>query len=69
MSDGKSLISGWSDGTIRAFLPQSGKLLYALNNAHKDAIVKCISTSADCTKILSGASDGEVRLWTIGKQT
>lgn len=36
MSDGKSLISGWSDGKIRAFLPQSGKLFYCINEAHKN---------------------------------
>ena len=27
MRDGKSIISGWSDGKIRAFYPQSGKLM------------------------------------------
>ena len=27
MQDGKSIISGWSDGKIRAFYPQSGKLM------------------------------------------
>ena len=25
MRDGKSVVSGWSDGKIRAFYPQSGK--------------------------------------------
>ncbi len=34
MPDGKSLISGWNDGKVRAFLPQSGKLLYAIADAH-----------------------------------
>jgi len=29
-SDGKSLVTGWTDGKIRAFTPQSGKLLYAI---------------------------------------
>jgi WD40 repeat protein len=29
--DGKSILSGWNDGKIRAFLPQSGKLLFAIN--------------------------------------
>eukprot|EP00667_Euglena_gracilis_P013691 EG_transcript_14150 len=33
--DGKSIVSGWSDGKIRAFGPQSGKLLYVIHDAHK----------------------------------
>ncbi len=32
--DGKSILSGWSDGKIRAFGPQSGKLLYCIQSAH-----------------------------------
>ena len=34
MPDGKSIISGWNDGKIRAHGPQTGKLLYTINNAH-----------------------------------
>jgi WD40 repeat protein len=67
MSDGKSLVSGWSDGKIRAFLPQSGKLLYVINDAHKSAKVTSLTTSTDCSKIISGGSDGEVRFWHVGK--
>ncbi len=35
--DGHSIVSGWSDGKIRAFGPQSGKLLYTIHNAHHKA--------------------------------
>ena len=38
MHDGKSIITGWTDGLIRAFLPQSGKLLWAIKDAHKSGI-------------------------------
>jgi hypothetical protein len=34
MADGGSIVSGWSDGKIRAFAPQSGRLLYTINDAH-----------------------------------
>jgi len=37
MPDGKSLISGWSDGRIRAYGPQTGKLEYTIINAHCSA--------------------------------
>lgn len=33
MADGKSIISGWTDGKVRAFLPQSGRLLYVIDQA------------------------------------
>lgn len=33
--DGRSIISGWSDGKIRAFYPESGKLLYVIHDVHK----------------------------------
>lgn len=49
MYDGKSIISGWSDGKIRAFLPQSGKLLYIINDAHHHGVTAIASTS-DCQK-------------------
>ena len=74
MPDGKSIISGWTDGKIRCFLPQSGKLLWILTDAHKAGNkdyggVLCLCATQDGSNILSGGSDGEVRLWDIGRQT
>jgi WD40 repeat protein len=68
MYDGKSIISGWSDGKIRAFLPQSGNLLYCINDAHHHGVT-AITATTDCQKVVSGGSEGEVRVWKIGKQT
>lgn len=34
MPDGKSIISGWNDGKIRSFLPQSGKMFWIIHDAH-----------------------------------
>ncbi|KAL4465728.1 hypothetical protein ABPG72_015129 [Tetrahymena utriculariae] len=68
MNDGKSIISGWNDGKIRAFLPQSGKLLYVISDAHIHGVT-ALSTTSDCQRIVSGGSEGEVRVWVINKQT
>lgn len=68
MADGKSILSGWSDGKIRAFLPQSGKLFYAINDAHNHGVTALRSTN-DCQRIVSGGMEGEVRIWRIGMQT
>lgn len=68
MRDGRSLVSGWSDGKVRAFLPQSGKLIYAINDAHKNGVT-ALALSNDCGRIVSGGMEGEVRIWRIGMQT
>lgn len=68
MNDGKSILSGWNDGKIRAFLPQSGKLMYVISDAHIHGVT-AITTTSDCQKIISGGNEGEVRVWRIGKQT
>lgn len=68
MQDGRSIISGWNDGKIRAFLPQSGNLIYVINDAHNHGVTALTST-ADCTRLISGGMEGEVRVWKIGRQT
>lgn len=65
MQDGKSILSGWNDGKIRSFLPQSGRLLYAINDAHNHGVTALAPTN-DCTRIVSGGMEGEVRIWHIG---
>lgn len=62
--DGKSIISGWSDGKIRAFKPQTGKLIYAINDAHRDGVTT-LTCASDCQHIISGGENGQVRVWKI----
>jgi len=68
MPDGKSIISGWSDGKVRAFGPQSGKLLYTIHNAHQQGVTAVIGTH-DCKRLISGGQEGLVRVWRIGPQS
>lgn len=58
LQDGKSIISGWSDGKIRAFGPQSGKLLYTINDAHHKAVT-ALATTSDSKRVISGGEEGE----------
>jgi WD40 repeat protein len=44
--DGSSLISGWSDGKIRAFGPQSGRIQYVIHDAHKGFVTALAVTEA-----------------------
>jgi len=67
MQDGKSIISAWNDGKIRAFKPQSGALLYTIHDAHKQGVT-AIATTSDSKRIVSGGGEGQVRVWDISPQ-
>ncbi|XP_014340142.1 cilia- and flagella-associated protein 52 isoform X1 [Latimeria chalumnae] len=66
MKDGKSIISGWNDGKIRAFTPESGRLMYVINNAHSIGVT-AIAAIGSCKRIVSGGGEGMVRVWEIGQ--
>jgi len=68
MPDGGSILSGWSDGKIRAFGPQTGKLLYVIHDAHVNGVT-AISGTADCSRVVSGGKEGQVRVWRIGPES
>ncbi|XP_054312590.1 cilia- and flagella-associated protein 52 isoform X1 [Pongo pygmaeus] len=68
MRDGKSIISAWNDGKIRAFAPETGRLMYVINSAHRIGVT-AIATTSDCKRVISGGGEGEVRVWQIGCQT
>nr|KAF6415330.1 cilia and flagella associated protein 52 [Molossus molossus] len=68
MRDGKSIISAWDDGKIRAFAPETGRLMYVINNAHRIGVT-AIATTSDCKRVISGGGEGEVRVWQVGCQT
>lgn len=59
---------GWNDGKIRTFLPQSEKLLFAINYSHNHGITS-IAGMNDGLKIVSGGMKGEKRIWRSGRQT
>lgn len=62
---GTCIASGWDDGKIRAFLPQSGKLQWVIPDAHSDAVT-ALSFTNDCQRIVTGGRDGRVRVWNVG---
>ncbi|XP_030362454.1 cilia- and flagella-associated protein 52 isoform X1 [Strigops habroptila] len=68
MRDGKSIISAWNDGTIRAFTPETGQPMYVVNHAHSLGVTAIAATS-DCKRIISGGGEGQVRVWEIGEMT
>ena len=63
MFDSKTLLSGWDDGTIRAHDCECGELVFMASNAH-DAVT-AIHSTRDRTTIITGGSEGNVRLWNV----
>lgn len=62
--DGKSIVSAWNDGVIRAFTPLTGKLIYAIPNAHNKGC-SAIAMTSNCKILVSGGIEGQVRVWRI----
>ena len=68
-ASGSSIISAWSDGQIRAFSPQSGKVKFVIPNAHPDSVTS-LTTCNDVDvgsnwRLVSGGKDGGIRIWII----
>jgi WD40 repeat protein len=65
---GTSIVSGWDDGKIRAFTPETGRLQYAINDAHAEAVT-AVAFTHDGQRVISGGKDGRVRTWNVGGRT
>lgn len=70
---GENIVSAWSDGKIRSFYPQSGKLQFMIPDAHSDAvrslaICNCEGDDSTLWHLVSGGKDGTVRLWRINEK-
>eukprot|EP00051_Salpingoeca_urceolata_P031661 m.12474 g.12474 ORF g.12474 m.12474 type:complete len:611 (-) comp4265_c0_seq1:143-1975(-) len=63
--DGGLILSGWDDGVIRGFLPESGKKKFEIVNAHNKGVT-ALACSNDSTRLISGGGDGVVRSWKLG---
>lgn len=59
------IVTGWSDGKMRGFGPESGKLTFAVPDAHPHGVTALATASGN--RILSGGIEGAVRVWTRGK--
>jgi WD40 repeat protein len=61
--DGSALLSGWDDGTVRAYGPQTGKPLFTVKAHHK--AVTAVAGCQDGERFLSGGEEGLVCVWHV----
>lgn len=67
-NSGTSLVTGWNDGKIRAFYPESGRMKFVISDAHSDkvtALALCDDDTRSPWRIVSGGSEGKVRVWNV----
>mmetsp|Transcript_1209 Transcript_1209/g.2585 ORF Transcript_1209/g.2585 Transcript_1209/m.2585 type:complete len:664 (+) Transcript_1209:173-2164(+) len=67
---GTTITSAWSDGKIRAFYPESGKLKFMIPDAHTDEVTALTVVASDDDlgaewRMVSGGKDGQVRVWKV----
>lgn len=60
-------MSAWNDGIIRAFTPLTGKLMYAIPNAHNKGCT-AVALTSNGKSLVSGGVEGQVRVWRIEPQ-
>nr|XP_026493637.1 cilia- and flagella-associated protein 52 [Vanessa tameamea] len=63
-ADGKSVVTAWNDGNIRAFTPLTGRLIYCIYNTHNKG-TSALDMTHDGRTLISGGCEGQVRLWDI----
>lgn len=63
-ASGTLLLSGWDDGTVRCFLPESGALKWEQYDASGGGVNVVVGTNCG-TKFVTGGADSQIRLWRI----
>ena len=61
-NDGSLILSGWSDGKVRAFYPESGSVKFVIHDAHALGVT-AVTASMRGDRIVTGGADGKVRFW------
>ena len=64
-ADGKLILSGWSDGCIRAHTPETGKMIFVAQGVHPSGVsAMCTLSLGNHTHgLLTGGKNGQMRSW------
>jgi len=58
------MCTGWDDGRIRAYYPESGRPFYLMDNAYGGSVT-ALETLSDCRHVISGSNLGHVVVWEV----
>ena len=59
-----TLLTGWDDGRIRTYYPESGRPFYTMDNAYGGSVT-ALETLPDCRHVISGSNLGHVVVWEV----
>jgi WD40 repeat protein len=65
---GSTIVTGWNDGKIRAFYPETGRMKFVISDAHSDKVTSlaiCDDDTRSPWRIISGGEEGKVRVWNV----
>lgn len=65
---GSTIVSGWDDGKIRAFYPETGRMKFVIPDAHAEKVTAVAIADNDARapwRIVSGGAEGRVRIWHV----
>ena len=63
--DGKLILSGWSDGCIRAHTPETGKMIFIAQGVHPSGVSAMFTLASGnrANALLTGGKSGQMRSW------
>ena len=63
--DGKLILSGWSDGCIRAHTPETGKMIFIAQGVHPSGVsaMFILASGNRANALLTGGKSGQMRSW------
>ncbi|KAH0789582.1 cilia- and flagella-associated protein [Histomonas meleagridis] len=62
-ADGKMIITGWADGKIKSYTPETGREMWTINDAHLNGVT---SIATNGSMAVSGGMNGDICIWNIG---
>jgi WD40 repeat protein len=65
-ADGLVILTGWSDGRIRGYTPQTGKELWVINEAHLNGVTAIVCNE---NRVITGGKTGDICVWQLNAKS